>query len=404
MTSLTADQNTTNAQKCLPGPPNRLSALPTEILLLIASFLSKSSAALLTFCDKALYKKMGTKCLEAISAVVSSPVHLSRFQPKEATTFRISQCSPDESERLQFLHMLAKNYLPDSIYCYYCTRIHKPDKTRESGFLPLDKRLPCASADFSQVCRWVQGYNCDNTRSPYIPHVTIYFSDFQFAMQMHSQKKDCRSFLKSLTFSATWHHENFSTTRVIEPRLRGANFIFRKQNWVLIEKHKLTNFLEFVATKICLHQHAGTAKGDSTHLTPLDKKPLEDFLRCRISHYNDSIKDCCKFCSGLRKCHSCATEYQIDTRWMRRNKWAVVFTSWHDLGQAHNPFDPQWMHHFIGQGLPILSPLFELGSIKAAYEGSEYFEFDENLMTTPSLRKEVSWKERLSDRICYRRN
>jgi len=344
---------------------------------------------------------MGTKCLEAISEVIPSPVHLSRVQPKEPVTFGIDHGAPDDSERVQFLCALAEHYLPDCIYCYYCTRIHKPERTRESGLLPLDKRLPCASADFSQVCRWVQGYDCDNTASP---HITVYFSDFQFAMQKHIQKKDCNSFLKSITLSTTLHHKNFSNTRVIEPRLRRGNFLFRKQNWVLIKKDKLTNFLDFVATKLCLHQHAGIAECDSTHLPPSERKPLEDFLRCRIAHRNDSSKDSCTFCSGLRKCHSCATEYQIDTRSMRGNMWAVVFTSWHDMGQVCNPFDPQWMHHFIGQGLPIPSPPFELGSIKAAYERSEDFRFDKNLMTTASLRKEVSWMERLSDHIRCRRS
>jgi len=103
---------------------------------------------------------------------------------------------------------------------------------------------------------------------------------------------------------------------------------------------------------------------------------LIDTMSCRF-HHLDTVE--CSTCVGLKQCHFCRLEYQIDVRNKNTVKFdgkfgfAFTVTSWVVVGAGLSPLDPTWYNHFIRDYFPCkvsksVRVEFVPGSIKGAYE------------------------------------
>ena len=151
--------------------------------------------------------------------------------------------------------------------------------------------------------------------------------------------------------------EDFSHQRDIQARIGYDKMLVRIEHRFVISAGELPimpdDWWNFQA---CFHKGAHRSQQVSTG--------FGGFLACKLRQPH------CGHCSGLKQRRYYLTEYEIDTMDMQ-GKFAVVVTTWQDLGSGLTPRDSMWISHFSFKTLDE-GMRFKAGSIKAAFDQHRY--------------------------------
>jgi hypothetical protein len=270
-------------------------------------------------------------------------------------------CPPEEQDRQAFLEFLDRDSL-DFIYCCYCKKLHKTDRTDSEKdirpFVPFHKRRAC-----SQVHTYYKPHN-------YL-HQGFTFAAAKNVMKHHRAGLNCTSLLKDISRTVTNIRESHTQQTSVTCRIAlgdSGRFLVRAQHWFLVPANPKPIFPKnFYNIDLC--PHLSTWSGTSYPAL------LEKLIKCTTSHSTSTTP--CSTCSKLYQCSQCATEFQIDSKYFGEREWRMCFSVWHDFGGCVTPFEEKFESLNLSvppRGRP--SAEFKKGSIKEAFEE---FRFDRDM-------------------------
>jgi hypothetical protein len=337
-----------------PSAPRRvfretksIEKLLIEVLEVIASFLPTSSAVLFVLSSRTVMWKLGTGTFKAINKPIETlPQAFFPSSPPYAKEQQhlMSFWREDQKELHNFLQLYDRDR-PDSLYCHYCRKIHNPGK-HDPG-------------------RW---HPCSSTTVALLPHCyypnNIYFNKLQYIMKRHRLGLDTTTQLSELSKTKTKRAlslDGSKYTRQISTlaRIRYNKLLLRTQDWIIIPSNPKPQLPSGWNVQFCPHWEFLQRKawercscydhtGDQWRSCSCDE--IERLISCKLSQPS------CSCCSYVIRCKECPTEFQLDSRKIGKDKWALAFTIWKDLGECKDPFDPNcnWDRHrrkVNGQGL-----------------------------------------------------
>lgn len=280
--------------------------LPTELILLIVSFLPEASAASFTLCNRFVMRSLGTQYFE---------------KPKD--------------QREGFLLLLEKD-LPEHVYCYRCKYLHRP----RTADIPEDRsfyrtKRPCQKAGRNLLSF---DYFIRN----------FYFIQLQLIMKRYRLGLDLTAYLN--TFRATVTQKNdggYNYQWSTEPRIINGEFYLRSQHWQLLPKTPHTAeeleslfYWRLHNRNLCCHHNSQV---------DLRYRELMGPVNCKINHWcsTNSIEAAtCLMCSGITRCFHCPMEFQVDMQEFDKKRVAIVVTCWRVYGRCETPLDPKWNSYF----------------------------------------------------------
>jgi hypothetical protein len=299
-----------------------IETLPAEVLESITHFLPTSSAALFILSSRIVMLKLGIRTFKAINEEVLPQVIIP-WDPHSARDQQnlMRRWTKAQKEREIFLQLYDKDR-PNSIYCHYCRAIHNPSKT----FLD-SARFACLAPVFSL---W---------DTPFLPD-NIDFTKLQYIMKRHRLGLETTTQLSELSKTKTKDaSKGHKYTRQVSTlaRIRHNKLLLRTQDWFVMASNPELQLPVWCTIELCPHWQIYPS-----YSWPPDKLRL--MIDCKLSHGNQSG---CDLCSTLIKCKRCDTEFQLDTRKFGDKRLALILTSWKDLGNCENPFDPHcnWDRH-----------------------------------------------------------
>jgi hypothetical protein len=324
--------------------PNQLHGFPTELLQYIAStFLPLTSAAALALSSRFILAKLGTGYFTQLKKASPLPTVTSRSRSYEPAP----TLSQPQQELEDFLILLDRD-IRDTIYCYYCRTIHDPMKTVgwswKNTFKPI---RPCR--------RW-------EIRVAGVPvHLNFALPRFQMIMKRSRFGIDYSAQLQKL--STRWiHYSKYSRHKVpfthqvtTYARLVSGCLLLRTVQWLLFEWEGDLNWPPR-RIRICPHLYA------------LDKDLPSPFITGAYGHMS------LRHGAGieLKRCHTCATEYEMDGAECGQNLFVLRVTVWQDFGDCPSRyFDfPKCKHSRKFLGSPPHSTASPPWNVKAEFEDS----------------------------------
>jgi hypothetical protein len=202
-------------------------------------------------------------------------------------------------------------------------------------------------------------------------------------MKRHQMGFDCSKELKYFFFEEHSYRRhsgrrNCGRYYIKETRIRNGKVLVRAQYWFLLPASSIGPLSSLAVTGICRHLWHREEGGLLTIM-----------LDCKLSHW--SSKSPCLRCGGLRQCHQCHTEFQIDVKDFGKQGIALVITTWLDLGECRTPLDPKWKARTCGRSCQVRTGskqdvvLSEPGSIRESFGDGTAFLFESIL--TPKREK-----------------
>jgi hypothetical protein len=305
--------------------------------------------------------KLGTEVFKAINKPIGTlPQAFFPFSPPYAKEQQhlMGFWGEDQKDLHNFLRLYDRDR-PDSLYCHYCRKIHTP------GEPDPGRSRPCSSIT-----------------------VAICFNKYQYTMKLHRLGLDTTTQLSKLSKTEITRPllslDGSKYTRQISTlaRIRYNKLLLRSQDWTIIPsnpKPKLPSgwyvqfcphwgFFQLNSRERCMcYDHTG----DQQRSCSCDE--IERLICCKLSQSS------CSCCSDVIRCKECPTEFQLDSRKIGEDQWALVFTVWKDAGRCEDPFDPNcnWDRHRCkrNQG-PGQKANYKGQSIKNVFER---YEFDDGL-------------------------
>jgi hypothetical protein len=287
-----------DAEDDTPLPP--FLKLPSEIIQIIASYLSPSSvAALALSCHNCMFA-LGTECLEQCSA------------------------KKNASENRALLEFLSTDW-EQYILCCDCIKLHKLDYRRlfqakciksprnYGGWLILSDGF-----EFIHLQMAMKLYRSGKNASPAIEYLT---KTDDKVLEMH------QSFLWRLP--CITH----------EARIDRNEFLFRSQFCFLIP---LAGTCEEGIVKQLLNNSNIAFRPICRHLRIGDIDGLPRIISCLRGHilYSRNPADC-RRCNNVWECQSCGAEFSIALKDYGA-RLALVITRWLNLGPGISPDDEKW--------------------------------------------------------------
>jgi hypothetical protein len=297
---------------------NQLQGLPTEILQYIAStLLPLPSAAALALSSRFILAKLGTGYFTQLKKGSPLPPVTPRikFSKSNDPAPRLSQ---PQQELEDFLILLDRD-IRDTIYCYYCRKIHDPMKTLrwswagwENGFGPM---RPCLRGGIKiGVHEHI--------------HSNFTFSRVQMIMKRSRLGIDHSALLRKLSTTCTYyseyarHKDSFTNQMTTYARTVSGCLLLRTVHWLLFE---WVDDLKWpgCGPRVC------------PHLSALDRDLPSPFIAMPVpgAYGHMSI-----FRHGagieLKRCHICATEYEMDGAECGRGLFVLCVNVWQDFGDC----------------------------------------------------------------------
>ena len=345
-----------------PPPPKRHSLnnspfrkLPLELVGYMAEFLTPSAAACFTLACKPIWFILGNQYLDRLWA--------RDFEPSRRT----------------FLELLDKD-LPYHVICLQCNQLQRGDRKRHHSLLLslCGTRPLCEVAEREQeVHRYINpNFNYVSLQSVMKLHRSGSYEDYD--SKIYDMIKSRNSLLSYNKFSRydTYAHQKQSYIYVTE-----GPFLYREQDLL---RFRHIDCIISCSKRDCIACWGGGEDFISTTLlslvvcphlqSPLKKAAtktrFEAIMTFRASHWDDiRLNNTCATCSGLHQCHTCPTEFQLDTMDYGYFDRRLILTRWLDLGEGRTPEDPKWKSHIGSRDHSTENPIhFEAGSIKAAIE------------------------------------
>lgn len=316
-------------------PAPTLQALPQELIVHIASYLSPIEAAVFKLSCQTVYHELDQKIFDKLNVDLHEPGN---------------SCH-------EFLQLLVFD-LPDHILCFYCHKLHAIKdaasldehwKLRVGG---LEPGPPCSSPH-----RLVGGI----TRFPEFSSVT-----FQMLMKQHLQGRDCTELLEMLpppnriSFYEHWetkvkHRKQLSgLARIVDGTLLyRAQIVFSEEG-----SGKLTTR---VPVRVCVHR---TVKYDN------DGAYLEEWPEKWPRNSSDYLVE---LGTGLHQCTYCYTEYSVQLLQENDTEVTLYVTIWKDFGEGEVVDTLKWRGHTRNHYYRVAYNMervdFHPGSICSMFEG-----------------------------------
>src|SRR6202044_2474406 len=146
---------------------------------------------------------------------------------------------------------------------------------------------------------------------------------------------DCTSLLKDLSRTVTNFRDTHTQQTSVNCRISindSGRLLVRAQHWFLIPAGPKPIFPAEYSIDLC--PHLSTWSGTSY------PGILEKLIECTASH--STYTTSCPTCSTLHQCAQCATEFQIDSKFLGEREWGMCFSVWHDFGECRTPFEEKF--------------------------------------------------------------
>jgi hypothetical protein len=331
-----------NPPPLVPPPRNnQLQGLPTKILQYIAStLLPPASAAALALSSRFILAKPGTGYFTQLNKGSPLPP-VTHPNKSDDTRPKLSQ---PQQELEDFLILLDRD-MTATIYCYYCRKIHDPMKTLRPSLgeswnhppswnSPSGKNLrACAEwelnigmherrhANFSFLCKdKILAYH-------YHVHSNFTFSHIQMIMKASRLGIDYSALLQKLSTTCTYyndyysHQTSFTDQITTYARVVSGCLLLRTVHWLLFEWGG--KFGWPVRPRVCPHRYAL----DRDLPSPFIAMPVPGaYGPMSIFRYGAGIE--------LKRCHICATEYEMDGAECGRGLFVLRINVWQDIGDC----------------------------------------------------------------------
>jgi len=317
-----------------------LAKLPTELLQLIVNQLPVISAASFSLSCRHIYFLIGTQYLEKIAT--------------------------SHHETLVFLKLLEHD-LPNQIVCDSCRKFHKIQDARK--YTKIRRR---ASSAVEPDC-------LSNDRGAMFDlfiHKNFSSTVFKMVMKHYHQfgyDAQSRQLLNLLSQKFCRHHRGATLVRELKAECQIKNdslFICKHVAFHGMCRSIVSDPVFFV---ICPHLELESKRQPAgLYITALSSLSFDEkwsiFLHCENS--TNVKKTSWDFCSDLRQCGYCQTEYQASLKHGDNCTTQFTITVWKNLGQG--PEAEEWKAHFPLQDWR-LSPQtirFQGGEIASVFHGS----------------------------------
>ena len=298
---------------------SQLEHLPVELLLHISDLLPTSALVALACCNKNLFSKFGDVACKQLR------------HPTQ------------KLERMRFLDLLA--LMDDnSIHCFRCARLHNMtfcnDKHKNIPYLLHTSKRECYSNDMAS--------NCGKILRPY-----FWFEHVQVIMKW--QRLGHQTKVESSLYGLKRMYRDLLTERFVqtfEARIHKGEMFVRAQDWLLVprdEKPTLPRYFENTFSEdvlssdfaaVCVHYKDRFRSSIAEAMTAR--------LKCALEHAVEG--DCtCGNCGGVRQCHYCPTDVQVDVLAVSQSNSVLVVSKWMNLGSGTSPLEFGWSSH-LGLG------------------------------------------------------
>ncbi|PQE27138.1 Cyclin-like F-box protein [Rutstroemia sp. NJR-2017a WRK4] len=320
----------------------RLSDLPPELIIIIASFLPTQSAACLSLCSRAMSQILGSDAWRCLK--IQSP-----------------------GVRATFLSDLSKD-LPQYFVCYLCVQLHTTSAVQWPRSSP--KTLTrCLRKELALK-------HCSQSG------IYLRFPHIQLVMNRHY-----------LGPSHGFPLEAFQTTEVIESdifrnivllsveaQIVSDELLMRSQQWVLLPHNRRDKLV----TRRLFHHLCH-------HIWALGRR--ENNLPTLIKSRLDLLDEQGQCCTSTGQCLKCPMDFVLDVVDLGERGIAGCLTRWTNLGAGLHPEDPKWRSH-LGKSLPrgVTYEPHHLGSIRSSFENQTAIPFVE--FTSRNIYDLLSRRER----------
>jgi hypothetical protein len=305
----------------------KLSGLPPELIILIASMLSIQSAACLSLCNRAMSQILGPniwRCLKLQTSKI----------------------------RASFLFDLSKD-LPQYFVCYACIKLHASSGVQWPRTAP--RTLPRCPREGHALLHCPQSVLC------------VRFLYIQLAMNRHYRGPSYGFPLEA--FQSTEIIESDVDRNVVllsvDTQIVFDELLMRSQQWVLIprdRRHELVDDRSF--SYICPHIWVLGRPGNN----------LPTLIQSRLDLFEQ--KGRC-YTSTMR-CLKCPVDFVMDIVDLGERGVAACLTRWINLGAGLDPADPKWQSH-LGKLLPrgVIYRPHHLGNIRWSFESQTAISFED---------------------------
>jgi hypothetical protein len=320
----------------------KLSNLPPELIILIASMLSTRSAACLSLCNRAMSQILGPNIWRCLN--LQNP-----------------------GMRASFLSDLSKD-LPQYFVCYRCVQLHASSAVQWPRTTPKTLTRCLEEEPAFEHCSQ--------------SGLLLRFPHIQLAMNGHY-----------LGPSHGFPLEAFQSTEVIESDLYGNivllsvdaqivsnELLMRSQQWVLLPHSRRDELItERLFHHLCHHIWALGKAGDN----------LPTLMKSRL----DLLEEQGRCCTSTAQCLKCPMDFVMDAVDLGERGIAGCLTRWVNLGAGLHPADPKWRSH-LGKSLPqeVTYEPHPLGSIRSSFENQTSIPFKD--LTTRNIYNLLSRRER----------
>jgi hypothetical protein len=334
-TSFPASRATTNTD----AP--RLSNLPPELIILIASLLSTQSAACLSLCNRAMSQILGPNIWRCLNL-------------------------QDPEMRASFLSDLSKD-LPQYFVCYLCVKLHASSAIQSPRTTP--KTLTrCVSEQHAFE-------HCSQSG------LLLRFPHIQLAMKRHyhgpSHGFPLEAFQSTEVIESDLHRNIVLLS--VDAQIVSNELLMRSQQWVLLPHNRRDELItERFFHHLCHHIWALGKAGDN----------LPTLVKSRL----DLLEEQGRCCTSTAQCLKCPMDFVLDTVDLGERGIAGCATRWINLGAGLHPADPKWRSH-LGKPLPqgVTYEPHPLGSIRSSFENQTSIPFEDltarNMYNLLSRRK-----------------
>lgn len=337
-------------RRCIPRP-NALESspfreLPSELILLITSYLPLESVGSLSLSCLPLYSCLKTEYLQSL---------------KEA----------ESSAMKRFLHLLERD-LPAHIICPKCNKLH---------YIPFAERhlasqLYLTPSKNSLKCRIADSTGHYDRGTPGGFSSTI----FRMAMKTHRQGKDTTALLRLLSYRDTNRYlEGFVELYTAEARIRGGSLLVRDQKVFMVPTSQKIPLPWYSSFSFC------------RHIPLIGMADLYWWgIRVPKAHEIDEYENE----QGIIYCPHCRTEFRIDFKSYGKAGNALFVTRWIDFGQGQGRGADDIKRIIRRNGFERRRKVtHKRGSICVAFEKNAEFKFD-SLLTKQDekdLREKPYW-------------
>ncbi|KAL5348409.1 hypothetical protein ACLOAV_006892 [Pseudogymnoascus australis] len=290
--------------------------LPSELILMIASYLPPESAGILALSCTPLYSCLQTDYLEPLEDGESPAIY-------------------------SFLDLLAQD-LQTYIACPHCSKLHSTLFYKDHAgsnlyyqtWRPSRKPLlECRTADISSNLSLRIQPNFSSTL-------------FRMVMKIYRQGQDTTEFLQQLSFRGFEKHGTWSAEkRIASARIISGSLLTREQRVFMVSASQKFPVPcgDGACFYICAHFPNFTLQ---SLLKQGIQIPRSDFVE---AYRNEQGILCCDFCY---------TEFRIDFKSYGKAGNAMFVTRWMDIGEGRDVNDPKWKKKTCARGDIVLDKGF----------------------------------------------